>query len=181
MMRLEILSLDAAAAESWLPELAELLHDCVLDGASIHFVLPFTLEQAAAFWRDKALPGVASGHRVLLAAIVDGELAGSAQLDCDTPPNQPHRAEVCKLLVHPDHRRQGIARALMREIEEQARRRKRTLLTLDTASGDKAEPLYLSLDYQPAGRIPGFALRPDGSVAEATAILFKTLAAMETA
>ncbi|QEL56211.1 GNAT family N-acetyltransferase [Chromobacterium paludis] len=175
MAQREIFALDAEQAEAWLPELAELLHACVHDGASIHFVLPFSVAQAAAFWRDKTLPGVAGGGRVLLAALLDGRLAGSAQLDCDTPPNQPHRAEVCKLLVHPDCRRQGIARALMAELENQARRRGRSLLTLDTASGDKAEPLYLSLGYQEAGRIPGYAWDGRGEKLQATTLMYKTL------
>ncbi|AXE28866.1 GNAT family N-acetyltransferase [Chromobacterium phragmitis] len=175
MPQLDILALDAEPASALLPELAELLHACVHDGASIHFVLPFSVEQAAAFWRDKTLPGVAGGGRVLLAALLDGRLAGSAQLDCDTPPNQPHRAEVCKLLVHPDCRRQGIARALMAELENQARRRGRSLLTLDTASGDKAEPLYRSLGYQEAGRIPGYAWDGRGEKLQATTLMYKTL------
>lgn len=175
MAQREIFAMDAEQAEAWLPELAELLHACVHDGASIHFVLPFSLEQAAAFWRDKTLPGVAGGGRLLLAALLDGELAGSVQLDCDTPPNQPHRAEVCKLLVHPRHRRQGIARALMLELERHAQARGRSLLTLDTASGDKAEPLYRSLGYQVAGMIPGFALDGRGEKLNATTILYKTL------
>ncbi|KUM01939.1 GNAT family N-acetyltransferase [Chromobacterium subtsugae] len=171
----EVFALDAAQTEAWLPELAELLHACVHGGASIHFVQPFTLEQATAFWRDSTLLGVAGGGRVLLAALVDGELAGSAQLDCGTPPNQPHRAEVCKLLVHPDYRRQGVARALMAELEAQARLRKRSLLTLDTASGDHAEPLYLSLGYQEAGRIPGYAWDGRGEKLQATTLMYKTL------
>lgn len=175
MAQREIFALDAEQAEAWLPELAELLHACVHDGASIHFVLPFSVEQAAAFWRDKTLPGVAGGGRLLLAALVDGELAGSVQLDCDTPPNQPHRAEVCKLLVHPRHRRQGVARALMAELEARARQRGRSLLTLDTASGDKAEPLYHSLGYQAAGRIPGYAWDGRGEKLQATTLMYKTL------
>ena len=175
MAQLEIIALDAAQAEARLPELAELLRACVHDGASIHFMLPFSIAQAAAFWRGKTLPGVAGGSRVLLAALADGELAGSVQLDCDTPPNQPHRAEVCKLMVHPRHRRLGLARALMAELEAQARRLGRSLLTLDTASGDKAEPLYLSLGYLEAGRIPGYAWDGHGEKLQATTLMYKTL------
>ncbi|AOZ49985.1 GNAT family N-acetyltransferase [Chromobacterium vaccinii] len=175
MAQLEIIALDAAQTQARVPQLAELLHACVHDGASIHFVQPFPIEQAAAFWRDKTLPGVAGGGRVLLAALADGELAGSAQLDCDTPPNQPHRAEVCKLMVHPRHRRLGLARALMAELELQARQRGRSLLTLDTASGDKAEPLYLSLGYLAAGRIPGYAWDGRGEKLQATTLMYKVL------
>lgn len=81
-------------------------------------------------------------------------------LDLDTPPNQQHRAEIGKLLVHPDARWQGIARALMLIAEDAARREGRTLLTLDTRTGDAAEPLYLSLGYVVVQRIPGFARGP---------------------
>ncbi|AUH50055.1 GNAT family N-acetyltransferase [Chromobacterium sp. ATCC 53434] len=175
MPRLEIALFDTAQTEAWQLELAELLHACVHDGASIHFVQPFPIEQASAFWRDKTLPGVAGGHRALLVAFVDGELAGSVQLDCDTPPNQPHRAEVCKLMVHPRHRRRGVARALMTRLEEQARTRGRSLLTLDTASGDKAEPLYRALAYRTAGQIPGYALDARGETLQATTLMYKIL------
>ncbi|MFB0827521.1 N-acetyltransferase family protein [Chromobacterium violaceum] len=175
MPKLEIVPLTSAQTETRLPELAALLHACVQGGASIHFVQPFSIEQAAAFWRDKALPGIAGGGRALLAALLDGELAGSVQLDYDTPPNQPHRAEACKLMVHPRHRRQGVARALMAELEAQARARGRSLLTLDTASGDKAEPLYRSLGYQTAGVIPGYALDGRGEKLQATVLMYKAL------
>ncbi len=119
-----------------LDELGALLHACVHAGASISFVLPFTPDESAAFWRQAVLPAVRNGTRLLLVAQVDGRIAGSVQLDYDTPPNQPHRAEVRKLLVHPAFRRRGLARALMVELERQALLLGRSLLTLDTRSGD---------------------------------------------
>lgn len=173
-LELTLLSADAAAAA--VPELATLLHACVQGGASVSFVLPYTHDEAQAFWRNKVVPGVASGAVKLWVARVEGRIAGSVQLDVDTPPNQPHRAEVRKLLVHPDFRRQGIARRLMREVEDMARRLNRSLLTLDTRTGDSAEPLYASLGYQTVGVIPGFARDPiDPAKVDGTTIMYKTL------
>ena len=156
-------------------DLGALLHACVHDGASIGFVLPFTVGDSEAFWRDKVLPAVRGGARVLLVAHKSGRIAGSVQLDCDTPPNQPHRAEVRKLLVHPAVRRQGIAHALMAELERLARQRGRSLLTLDTRTGDKAEPLYASLGYKTVGVIPRFCRDPIEDRLDATTIMYKVL------
>lgn len=166
----------AAEARALLPGLGELLHACVQDGASVSFVLPFDAEAARAFWRDKVLPPLEGGGLVLLAAMQDGRVAGSVQLDCDTPPNQPHRAEIRKLLVHPDFRRRGIARALMRAAEAAAVQAGRSLITLDTRSGDNAEPLYASLGYRTVGMIPGFARDArDPARLDATTIMYKPL------
>src|SRR5262245_44850013 len=135
----------AADIASHVGELGALLHACVHDGASIGFVLPFTAEDSEAFWSTKVLPAVQDGVRVLVVARKGERVVGSAQLDTDTPLNQPHRAEARKLLVHPDFRRQGIARVLMAEIERLATGMGRSLITLDTRTGDAAEPLYASL------------------------------------
>lgn len=173
-LELTLLTADAASAAT--PELATLLHACVQGGASVSFVLPYTHDDAQAFWRRKVLPGVESEAVKLWVARVDGRVAGSVQLDVDTPPNQPHRAEVRKLLVHPDFRRLGIARRLMREVEAMARRLHRSLLTLDTRTGDSAEPLYASLGYQTVGVIPGFARDPaDPAKVDGTTIMYKQL------
>ena len=155
--------------------LGALLHACVHGGAGVHFVLPFSQSDSEAFWRRSVLPGVAQGLRHLLVAEKDGRIAGSVQLDRDTPPNQPHRAEVAKLLVHPDFRRQGIARALMVELEGMARRQGRSLLTLDTVTGDKAEPLYASLGYETVGVIPGYSRTPSGAHLDSTTVMYKAL------
>jgi len=141
-------------------ELGALLHACVHAGASVGFVLPFTQDDGEAFWWSKVLPAVRDGRRLLLVGQKCERVAGSVQLGYDTPPNQPHRAEVSKLLVHPDFRRQGIAKALIAEVERRASRLGRRLITLDTRTGDKAEPLYTSLGYQTAGVIPGWSLDP---------------------
>lgn len=152
-----------------------LLHACVQDGASVSFILPFSQVESETFWRRKVLPGVREGGLILLAARVDGRIAGSVQLDHDTPPNQPHRAEVRKLLVHPDFRRKGIARQLMAELERLARGLDRSLLTLDTRTGDKAEPLYASMGYKVAGIIPDFCRDTVSERLDPTTIMYKAL------
>jgi ribosomal protein S18 acetylase RimI-like enzyme len=152
-----------------------LLHACVQDGASVSFILPFSREEAEAFWLKKVLPGVRDGGLILLVARQGGRIAGSVQLDHDTPPNQPHRAEVRKLLVHPAFRRKGIARLLMAELERLARNLDRSLITLDTRTGDKAEPLYASMGYQVAGIIPDFCRDTVSERLDPTTIMYKAL------
>jgi ribosomal protein S18 acetylase RimI-like enzyme len=156
-------------------ELTELTHACVHDGASIGFIIPHSRAESADFWRDKVAPAVRDGRRLLLVAWRDGRIAGSVQLDHDTPANQPHRAEIRKLLVHPDFRRQGIARHLMAEIERQAALLRRSLLTLDTRTGDSAEPLYRSLGYQTTGIIPDYCRDTFTGRLDATTIMYKKL------
>jgi ribosomal protein S18 acetylase RimI-like enzyme len=172
----EILACDAAMLERRIDQFSTLLHACVHDGASISFVMPFSIDDAEAFWRGKVLPGVAAGSSLLLVAEAEGGIAGSVQLDHDTPPNQPHRAEVRKLLVRPDFRRRGLARTLMAELEVRARLLGRSLLTLDTRTGDRAEPLYASLGYETVGVIPRFCRDPFAAdKLDGTTIMYKAL------
>jgi GNAT superfamily N-acetyltransferase len=168
-----------SAGEDGGPELemlADVLHAVVHDGASVSFILPFSKDDARRFWTDKVFPGLASGSRRLFVARSGGRIVGTVQLEMAGQPNQQHRAEVVKLLVHPDARRRGIARALMAALEEVARAERRTLLTLDTRTGDRAEPLYLSMGYVPVGKIPRFARGPHSPELEATSIFYKELA-----
>lgn len=169
------LSVEQAAAR--LPDLAALLFACVEAGASINFVWPFTPEQAEAFWRQQVLPAMQAGERVLwVAEQADGRIVGSVQLGYALQPNQPHRAEVTKLMVHPDVRRRGLGRALMAELERHAAAQARSLITLDTRTGDAAEHLYGSLGYRTVGTIPGYCRDP--FVAErfdSTTVMYKTL------
>lgn len=148
----------AAAVERDLDTLAEILRAIVYDGAGVSFVVPFTIDEARAFWREKVLPGVrARTRRVLVARDGSTRIVGTVQLDLATPPNQSHRTEITKMLVHPDARRRGIARALMVAVEALAASERRTLLTLDTWTGSPAEALYRSMGYVTVGVIPRYA------------------------
>lgn len=154
---LEIAVVFADAFEGDLAGLTEVLHASVMAGASINFIMPFDEADAARFWTEKVLPALRAGKLALLVARTAGRIAGTVQLDWDTPPNQSHRAEIRKLIVHPECRNRGVARALMTAIEEVAAARGRKLITLDTRTGDMAEPLYRSLGYSTAGIVPGYA------------------------
>jgi len=173
--RAAISNISADEIANHVRELGALLRACVHDGASIGFIVPFTEADSEAFWRKNVLPAMRNGTRVLLIARKSGQIAGSVQLDYDTPPNQPHRSEVRKLLVHPDFRRQGIATALMGEIERHAQHLRRSLITLDTRTGDAAEPLYTSMGYKTAGVIPGYCLDPFEDRLDSTTIMYKVL------
>ncbi len=138
----EITSLEAPVAESALDQLADVLVDCVEGGASVSFMSPFPHQQALTFF-GKVAGSVASGDTVLLAARLGGRIVGTVQLGLDTPPNQPHRADIKKLLVHRSVRGHGVGAALMAQVEEEARRRGRWLLVLDTVPGENGHRLYL--------------------------------------
>ena len=154
--------LDAAAAASAERRLADILIACVAGGAGVSFLPPLAPETARAFWK-RATTEIAAGTQVLLCGWADGVLAGTVTLHIGTPPNAPHRAEVQKLLVHPDARRHGLARALMQRAEHEAARAGRSLLTLDTRAGHAAERLYRAMGWQEGGRIPGYAMNADGT------------------
>lgn len=167
--------LNPETVDQHLAGLAAVLNASVLAGASVSFVLPHTMDDSLAFWRDSVRPAVVDGSRAVLVAVSDGVVVGTVQLDCATPPNQPHRADVAKMLVHPDHRSRGIARRLMEALEDEARRRGRWLLALDTAN-DHAEALYASLGYEKVGAIPDYACDPvDPARFDATVIMYKRL------
>jgi GNAT superfamily N-acetyltransferase len=152
--------LDAASAVSAERRLTQILCACVDDGASVSFLPPLSPDAARAFWKRVAAD-VAAGRCRLLAAWDDAVLVGTVTLRFASSPNQPHRAEVEKLLVHPAARRRGVARALMARAEVEARNADRTLLTLDTRAGDAAERLYRSTGWREAGRVPGYALNAE--------------------
>jgi GNAT superfamily N-acetyltransferase len=160
-------------SEQELDGLADVLIDCVEGGASVSFMLPLPRQKAIAFWH-KVAQSAARDERVLLAAQdAAGTIIGTVQLILDLPENQPHRADIAKMLVHRDARGRGVGAALLVHAEEQARRRGRTLLVLDTAS-DTAERLYERHGWQRCGAIPRYALFPDGRPC-ATTIYFKSL------
>jgi GNAT superfamily N-acetyltransferase len=156
----DIAVLDAMAVESAAGELGDVLADCVNGGASVNFMLPYGRDDGAAFFR-KVAASVARGDVVLVAARLNGRIVGTVQLGLDMPPNQPHRADVKKLLVHRAARNNGVGDALMARIESVARELGRNLLVLDTAS-DSAERLYARRGWQRLGVVPDFALWPGG-------------------
>ena len=177
--------LDGAQALAAVDALADVLIDCVEGGASVSFMLPLTRERATAFWR-KVADSVARGERVLLVARADdsdmpghddrhGRIVGTVQLILDLPENQPHRADVAKMLVHRDARRQGVAQKLMTAVDDIARTEGRHVLVLDTVTGGDAERLYQRSGWQRAGDVPKFALMPDGEFC-ATTFYYKHLA-----
>lgn len=180
-MTLDIRPVTATELHGLTDALAEILWACVQAGASVSFVLPFSRQDAARFWSDQIFPAVQRGDTILFGAFVDGELQGTAQLVVSQPPNQQHRADVAKLLVHPKARRGGMGRTLMQALEAQARHQDKTLLVLDTRSGDPSQHLYESLGYQVAGTIPGYCRSPSADVFEATTYLFKPLLPVDQA
>jgi GNAT superfamily N-acetyltransferase len=169
----EIVSLEAPVADAALDQLAAVLVDCVEGGASVSFMAPFSHSDGLAFFR-KVAASVASGATVLLAAQLDGRIVSTVQLGLDTPPNQPHRGDAKKMLVHRSARGRGIGAALLAEVEEQARRRGRWLLVLDTVTGENGYRLYRREGWTESGIIPDYALFPDGRMCD-TAIMWKRL------
>jgi GNAT superfamily N-acetyltransferase len=147
--------------------LAEVLLDCVEGGASVSFMASLSKAEAESFF-EKVVEGVERGDRILLAAFLDSKLVGTVQIVFATPPNQPHRADVAKLLVARPARGQGIAALLMQSLEEASRRAGKTLLVLDTVTGDLAERLYTRLGWTRVGVIPNYALYPDGRPCDTT-------------
>jgi GNAT superfamily N-acetyltransferase len=170
---LEVRRIDAVS-EPQLQALADVLVDCVEGGASVSFMLPITRDKALAFWR-KVADGVASGERVLMVAEDAEGIVGTVQVILDQPENQPHRADVAKMLVHRRARRRGLGEALMRAAEREAAREGKTLLVLDTAD-DTAARLYARVGWQLAGTIPRYALLPGGGEC-ATTYFYRSLAA----
>jgi GNAT superfamily N-acetyltransferase len=168
-------ALDAAAAASAERHLSALLIRCVADGASLTWFPPLAPAVAQGFWRGISSQ-VALGKAVLLVAWLDGELVGTVQLLLDMAENQPHRAEVAKLLVDPAARRRGVGRALMQRAEQAARGIGRSLLTLDTRSGTPAEALYRAMGWTAFGVVPGGEFGPDRRPADVVHF-FRSLAA----
>lgn len=161
-----------AATDQTVEELSDLLLDAVDDNAGISFMKGLSREEAARWWR-----GVIQGlgpKAALLVARDERGIVGTVQLQPAWPPNQPHRADVAKLMVHRRGRGQGVARALMTELERHAREKELTLLLLDTCKGGAAEKLYSSMGWQRVGEVPRFAMNPDGSWCDSV-FFYKTL------
>lgn len=143
--------------------LAEMLVDVVAEGGSVSFMHPLSIETATTFWQG-SLAAAARGERVVLGAWDGGHLVATVTLLLDCPPNQPHRAEIAKMMTRPSHRGRGLAAALLSEAESLAVARGRTLLVLDTATDGGAAPLYEGHGFTHAGTIPDYALKPHGGL-----------------
>lgn len=156
-----------AVSDEQIDGLADVLVDCVEGGASVSFMLPLSKSRAVEFWRRIA-DDVANARRVLLIAEDDVGICGTVQLVLDLPENQPHRADLAKMLVHRRARQQGVAASLMRAAEQAARDCGKSLLVLDAVTGGDAERLYQRLGWVRVGVIPNFALMPDGAMCSTT-------------
>jgi GNAT superfamily N-acetyltransferase len=156
-----------AVDEAQVEALAGVLIDCVEGGASVSFMHPLTRDRAVAFWRRVA-NGVAAGERALLVAEDELGLCGTVQLIFDLPENQPHRADLAKMLVHRRARRRGLGAALMRAAEGAARECGKTLLVLDAVTDGEAARLYERLGWVRVGDVPGYALMPRGGLCSTT-------------
>ncbi|VWC79564.1 N-acetyltransferase [Burkholderia aenigmatica] len=166
---------DAGEARTCIDALADVLIDCVEGGASVSFMLPIARPTAVAFW-TRVADGVANGERILLVAEdAAGRIVGTVQVVTAQPENQPHRADIAKMLVSRHARRQGIAAQLMAAADAAARDAGKTVLVLDTVTGSDAERLYERAGWQRVGVVPNFALMPDGAFC-ATTYFHKQLA-----
>lgn len=160
-------------AESALPALAAILVDAVASGASVNFLAGFSRAEAEGFWRGQ-LPLIDEGKRILIVAERGGAIVGTVVVTFAPQPNQPHRADIGKMLVHSSARRRGIGRALLEAAEQAALESGRTLLVLDTETGSDGHHLYAACGWTEVGTIPGYALTPDGRPSGAT-IFYKRI------
>jgi GNAT superfamily N-acetyltransferase len=168
-----ITAVEAPLTDQVIGELAGVLVDCVEGGASVSFMAPFAQADGVDFFR-KVAGSVASGDTVLLVAKIGERIVGTVQLGLDMPPNQPHRADVKKMLVHREARGRGIGAALLAALEQEAQRRGRWLLVLDTVTGDNGYRLYTRCGWIETGTIPDYPLFPDGRPC-GTTIFYKRL------
>ena len=160
------------ASDDVVRELADVLLDAVASGAGVSFMSDLTREGAVSWWRG--VFAEATARTAILVARDEHGIVGTVQLQPAWPPNQPHRADVAKLMVHRRARGRGTARALMLELERQAREQKFKLLLLDTCKGSAAEKLYASMGWERVGEVPRFAYNPDGSMCD-TVFFYKEL------
>ncbi len=170
---LNIQELSSESLKNYLPELIDLLRDSVNNGASIGFLPPLSESDAETYWHD-VIPQAGSPSLVVLCAFLDGQLVGTVQLGLETRANGNHRAEVKKLMVHSNYRRQGIAEKIMDAVDLVAHNSNLTLLVLDTRAGDPSDALYRKCGYTEAGRIPQYARSADGTLHE-TVFFYKLL------
>jgi GNAT superfamily N-acetyltransferase len=171
--QIEVRRLGATELHAQLDALAGILFDCVAGGASVSYMAPFSHEQARSAFEGFAAE-VEQGRRLLLVAFAGDDLVGTVQVILALPPNQPHRAEIAKLLVPRSARKRGIAQLLMESAEAEARAEGKTLLVLDAVTDGDAARLYERLGWTTVGVIPGYALYPDGRPCDTT-VFWKAL------
>ena len=150
-----------------LDDLCDVLADCINGGASLGFMQPFAPEDAHPYWLD-VQKAVGLGHTILAVAEMEGRTVGAVQVGLAQKPNQPHRGDLMKLLVHRSARGLGLSRKLMEAVEKEAARLGRTLLVLDTATGSEAEAIYPRFGWERVGVIPDYALWPEGGFCDST-------------
>ncbi|MFS8114481.1 GNAT family N-acetyltransferase [Rhizobium jaguaris] len=172
---LTIRLLSAPEARAAIPDLCEVLADCVNGGASVGFMQPYTPADAETYWRS-VVDAMADGATLLFVAEVEGKIAGTVQIGAAQMPNQPHRGDLKKLLVHRAARGRGLARLLMAAAEHEAAKHGKTLLVLDTATGSEAEAIYPRLGWQRVGVIPDYAMWPEGGLCDTT-LFYKRIVA----
>ena len=172
---IEVRRLEAPEAAERIVALAEVLFDCVDGGASVSYMAPFGRDQARAAF-ETVVADVANGRRILLAAFAAETLIGTVQMADAAPPNQPHRGDVAKLLVHRSARGRGVGQLLMKRLEVEARAEGKTLLVLDAVTNGDAARLYARLGWTTVGVIPNYALFPDGRPCDTT-VFYKELVA----
>ncbi|WP_429810771.1 N-acetyltransferase family protein [Ensifer sp. B1-9] len=170
----QIRLLDEVQARAAMPALAEVLSDCVEGGASVGFMQPYPPESALTYWRG-VVEAVAANETLLVVAEEAGRILGTVQVGVAQMPNQPHRGDLKKLLVHRAARGKGLARRLMEAVEREAAARGKTLLVLDTATGSEAEAIYPRLGWERVGVIPDYAMWPEGGLC-ATTFFYKRIA-----
>ncbi|MDX8342297.1 GNAT family N-acetyltransferase [Rossellomorea sp. YZS02] len=168
-MKLELYIEELTTVEQQLEELSDLIRTVVDDGASIGFLSPLSPADATDFWR-----GTLNPHVILFVAWIEGAMAGTVQLQLCTKQNGTNRAEIAKMMVHPNFRQKGIAKKLMQAAENRAKKEGRTLLILDTVEGAPSNHLYTSMGYIQGGRIPDYAYSPFGEL-EATILYYKQI------
>ncbi|MBB4567674.1 GNAT family N-acetyltransferase [Rhizobium leucaenae] len=171
----DIRLLSSSEARAICADLCEVLADCVNGGASVGFMQPYGPGDAAPYWQGVA-DSVETGATLLLVAAIEGKIVGTVQVGAAQMPNQPHRGDLKKLLVHRRARGRGLARLLMEAAEREAVRFGKTLLVLDTATGSDAEAIYPRLGWQRVGVIPDYAMWPEGGPCDTT-IFYKRIAA----
>lgn len=160
---------------NYLDDLVALLNDTIESEAAVGFTRASNRSALIRFWKKEVYEWIQNGQRNLLVALAGQRVVGAVQLITDMPSNQPHRAEIAKMMVHRDARRQGIGKRLMNTALQLARDLGKDLVTLDTRSGDAAQALYSALGFEVAGEIPDYALNTDGQTFHATTYMYKRL------